>query len=65
MSAWTLAYRDTDKTIERRATSATDADGLPVYEERVTYTNAAAPEARLDALTEAVDTLILDSLGGL
>ncbi len=54
MSAWTLAYRDTDKTIERRRTTAKDADGLPVYEERTTYTNAAAPEARLEALEVAV-----------
>jgi hypothetical protein len=57
MSTWTVAYRDTDKIIERRRTSAKDADGLPVYEERTTYTNTAAPEARLDALEVAVSAI--------
>lgn len=54
MSAWVMVYRDTDKTIERRRTSAKDADGLPIYEERTTYINAAAPEARLEAVELAV-----------
>ena len=57
MSAWQLVYRDTDKTIERRPTTRKDADALPVWEERTTYTNAAAPEARLDALEVAVSAI--------
>lgn len=63
MSEWTIAHRDTDKTIERRQIG-TNADGA-VFEERTTWHNPDHPEARLDALTQAVDTLILDTLGGL
>jgi hypothetical protein len=38
--AWTIAYRDTEKTIERQATGGVDADGNPVFEERIIYANA-------------------------
>lgn len=62
---WTVVYRDTDKTIERRPTDDTDDMGSTVFEERTTWHNPHSTEARLNALTEAVDTLILDSLGGL
>jgi hypothetical protein len=37
---WTTVYRDTEKSIERRDTGTTDADGNAVWEERVTYANA-------------------------
>ena len=50
-----ILYEDTDKRVEQ------DADG----NQRTIWTNPDAPEARLAALTDAVDTLILDSLGGL
>jgi hypothetical protein len=36
---WSEAYRDTEKRIERRDTGTTDADGMPVWEERVTFAN--------------------------
>lgn len=58
MSNWTVVYRDTDKTIERRPTTAKDSDGLPVAEERTTYTNQQAPEARLAAVEAAVEAVI-------
>ena len=56
MTTWNVAYRDTDKTIERRPTTRKDADGLPVWEERTTWTNQGAPEARLEALEAAIST---------
>lgn len=52
---WTTIYEDTDKRVER------DSDG----NERTMWTNPNADGARLAALTDAIDTLILDSLGGL
>jgi len=52
---WRTIYEDTDKRIERDDTGA----------ERTVWTNPNADGARLAALTDAVDTLILDNLGGL
>lgn len=64
MSDWVVIHRDTDKVIESRDTGQRDPDGRQIVENRTTWTNEAAPEVRLSALTEAVDTLILDTLGG-
>ena len=55
--AWTVVYRDSDKVIERRQTAGVDLDGQPAFEERTTYTNQAAPEARLEAVEAAVEQL--------
>lgn len=57
MADWQIVYRDTDKVIERRPTTRKDADGLPVFEERTTYTNQQAPEARLAAVEAAVEAV--------
>lgn len=53
---WTVVYRDTDKIIEQRVMSA-DADGYATVEERTTFINPAAPEARLEAVEVAVAQL--------
>jgi hypothetical protein len=39
MSDWTEIYRDSAKTIERRDTGMTGEDGVPIWEERTTYSN--------------------------
>ena len=63
MSGWATVYTDSDKRIERRQT-AQQGDLGPVAEERTIWTNPDCDGARMAALTDAVDTLILDSLGG-
>jgi len=55
---WVEVYRDSDQVIERRQT------GEDEWEERRTPLRT-TPETRLAAVEDAVDTLILDSLGGL
>jgi hypothetical protein len=52
---WQTIYEDTDKRVEQ------DDNG----DQRLIWTNPDADGARLAALTDAVDTLILDSLGDL